>query len=241
MFSNKSIILFKNLYIFSMQHSIKRGILTLMKRLWLFFFLFLLIFRPLAQDAKPAGKNTKVDSALSKVDRAQFLPESLKTYADMDSSLPLSDGGRIPSKADIAFVLNSISTFDNPKVLIIGNNAGYCASVFAQLYPKVYLIETSKNSELYSKIFSDNGLSNITPYYGNSYDYFASLGPFDIIFVQGGVTTLTNLFTDQLKAKGELLIPIQDPHGFQQLMKYRKSNGNFYITSVGNTFFRILY
>ena len=208
-----------------MQYSIKRGILPLMRRLWYFFFLFFLIFRPMAKE----------------VDRAQFLPETLKGYADMDSSLPLPDGGRIPSKAEISFILSNISTFDNPKVLIIGNNAGYAASIFAQKYPRVYLIETSKNSELYSEIFQNNGLTNITPYYGNSYDYFAPQGPFDIIFVQGGVTTLTNLFTDQLKTKGELLIPIQDPQGFQQLMKYRKSNGNFYITSVGNTFFRILY
>ena len=197
----------------------------MMRRLWYFFFLFFLIFRPMAKE----------------VDRAQFLPETLKGYADMDSSLPLPDGGRIPSKAEISFILSNISTFDNPKVLIIGNNAGYAASIFAQKYPRVYLIETSKNSELYSEIFQNNGLTNITPYYGNSYDYFAPQGPFDIIFVQGGVTTLTNLFTDQLKTKGELLIPIQDPQGFQQLMKYRKSNGNFYITSVGNTFFRILY
>ena len=225
MFSDKSIILFKNFYIFSMQHSIKRGILPLMKRLWFILFLFFLIFSPMAKE----------------IDRAQFLPEALKNYADMDSSLPLPDGGRIPSKAEISFVMNSISTFDNPKVLIIGNNAGYCASLFAQKYPKVYLIETSKNSELYSEIFQENGLTNITSYFGNSYDYFAGQGPFDIIFVQGGVTSLTNLFTDQLKAKGELLIPIQDPQGFQQLMKYRKSNGNFYITSVGNTFFRLLY
>ena len=241
MFSYKSIILYKNFYIFSMQYTIKRGILPIVKRLCFFLFLFFLIFRPMAQETKPAGKNSKVDSALARIDRAQFLPESLKSYADMDSSLPLSDGGRIPSKTDIAFVLNNISTFDNPKVLIIGNNAGYCASVFAQLYPRVYLIETSKNSELYSKIFSENRLSNITTYYGNIYDYFAQQGPFDIIFIQGGLTTLTNLFTDQLKAKGELLVPIQDSHGFQQLMKYRKSNGNFYITSLGNTFFRILY
>ena len=196
-----------------------------MKRLWFFFFLFLLTLSPMAKE----------------IDRSQFLPEDLKSYADMDSSLPLPDGGRIPSKTEISFVLNNISTFDNPKVLIIGNDAGYCASLFAQVYPRVYLIETSKNSELYTEIFRENGLTNITTYYGNSYDYFAGQGPFDIIFVQGGVTTLTNLFTDQLKAKGELLIPIQDPRGFQQLMKYRKSNGNFYITSVGNTFFRILY
>ena len=197
----------------------------MMRRIWYIFFLFLLIFSPMAKE----------------IDRAEFLPETLKSYADMDSSLPLPDGGRIPSKDEISFVLNNISTFDNPKVLIIGNNAGYCASVFAQRYPRVYLIETSKNSELYSKIFSENGLTNITTYYGNNYDYFAAEGPFDIIFVQGGVTTMTNLFTDQLKSKGELLIPIQDPHGFQQLMKYRKVNGNFFITSVGNTFFRILY
>ena len=197
----------------------------MMKRLWYIFFLFLLIFKPMAKE----------------VDRSQFLPETLKSYAGMDSSLPLPDGGRIPSKADIDFVLSNISSFDNPKVLIIGNNAGYCATVFAQKYPRIYLIETSKNSELYSEIFKENGLTNITAYYGNSYDYFASQGPFDIIFVQGGVTTMTNLFTDQLKAKGELLIPVQDPQGFQQLMKYRKNNDNFYITSVGNTFFRILY
>ena len=213
----------------------------MMRRLWLFLFLFLLIFSPMAQEAKPAGKNPKVDSALAKIDRALFLPESLKSYADMDSSLPLPDGGRIPSKDEILFVLGNISTFDNPKVLIIGNNAGYCASLFAQRYPRIYLIETSKNSELYSEIFQKNGLTNITTYYGNNYDYFAAEGPFDIIFVQGGVTTMTNLFTDQLKARGELLIPIQDPQGFQQLMKYRKANGNYFITSVGNTFFRILY
>ena len=224
-----------------MQYGIKRGILPLMRPFWLILFLILLIFSPMAQESKPAGENPKVNAALSRIDRAQFLPESLKSYADMDSSLPLSDGGRIPSKTDISFVLNSISTFDNPKVLIIGNNAGYSAAVFAQLYPRVYLIETSKNSELYSQIFKDNDITNITAYYGNIYDYFAPQGPFDIIFIHGGVTTLTNLFTDQLKAKGELLVPIQDSHGFQQLMKYRKANGNFYITSVGNTFFRVLY
>ena len=77
--------------------------------------------------------------------------------------------------------------------------------------------------------------------YGNNYDYFSSLGPFDIIFIQGGVSTVTNLFTDQLKNKGELLVPIQDSHGFQQLLKYRKSGTDFFITSVGNTFFRVLY
>ena len=197
----------------------------MMRRFWYIFFLFILIFSPMARE----------------VDRSEFLPETLKSYADMDSSLPLPDGGRIPSKDEIEFVLSNISTFDNPKVLIIGNNAGYCASIFAQRYPRVYLIETGKNSELYSKIFSENGLANITAYYGNNYDYFAAEGPFDIIFVQGGVTTMTNLFTDQLKARGELLIPIQDPQGFQQLMKYRKANGNYFITSVGNTFFRILY
>jgi len=197
----------------------------MMKFVWHIFFIFFLLLEPMAKE----------------IDRAQFLSEDLKEYADMDSSLPLPDGGRIPSKSEISFVLSNISTFENAKVLIIGNNAGYCASVFAQVYPQVYLIETSKNSELYSRLFQENGLDNITTYYGNSYDYFASQGPFDIIFIQGGVTTLTELFTYQLKARGELLVPIQDPHGFQQLMKYRKSNGSFYITSVGNTFFRILY
>ena len=98
-----------------------------------------LLLSPMAQEIKPAGKNPKVITALERIDRAQFLPESLKGYADMDSSLPLSDGGRIPSKTEIAFVLDSISTFENPKVLIIGNNTGYCASVFAQIYPKIYI------------------------------------------------------------------------------------------------------
>lgn len=186
-------------------------------------------------------KNKKIIDAFNSVDRNDFVPAYLKNYAYADSSLP-TEGGRIPSPSEIAMVLKNISFIENAKVLIIGNNAGYSAALFSKIFKQVFLIETSRSqSDIYKNIFTFKGYNNVSVYYGNNYDFFSVSGPFDIIFIQGGITALTDLFIDQLKPKGELFAPIQDQEGFQQLLKYETSEGDITISSIGNTFFRILY
>lgn len=207
-----------------------------MRLVFLFILMMIAVFQPAAQNKAPL-----YEEILRSTDRGDFIPDELKSYVYDDSSVPLADDGRIPSDSDLNLVLRNISTYENARVLIIANNGGYCASVFAKLFPEIYLIETGRNSETYTAIFSEKGLDNITAYYGSNYGYFSDKGPFDIIFIQGGITTLTNLFTDQLKERGELFAPIQTQENFQQLIKYRKAGGNTTISAIGNTFFRILY
>lgn len=208
----------------------------MMKPIFIFVFLFLVLFQPAAQARTPL-----YEEAIRDTDRMLFIPEDLKEHVYHDSSVPLQDDGRIPSPSELALVLRNVSAYENAKVLIIANNGGWCASVFSKLFKEIYLIETSRNEENYQEIFENQGIDNITAYYGSNYAFFSDKGPFDIIFIQGGITTLTNLFIDQLRSKGELFAPIQTQENFQQLIKYRKTNGNVTISAIGNTFFRVLY
>ncbi|MCQ2604129.1 MAG: hypothetical protein MJ215_03685 [Spirochaetia bacterium] len=208
-----------------------------MKSAFSIIFSLLILISPFAQESK----NARIDSAIKKTDRSVFLPEQLKNFADVDISIPLQDGGRIPSQADLELILQNITIKENARVLIIGNNAGYCAAVFSRIFSSVYLVETSHSQESYSNIFTPDNIRNVNVYYGNSYDYFRTAGPFDVIFIQGGIRTLSSLFIDMLKPDSELLAPMLNQDGIQQLVKYKKSGSGTTISIVGNTFFRTLY
>ena len=171
MFSDKSIILFKNFYIFSMQHSIKRGILPLMKRLWFILFLFFLIFSPMAKE----------------IDRAQFLPEALKNYAELRGETLLREEeaaakGEPPkiTKAVIArwgagaFSYEEYATLEEHYNMLKKNNPNIDSNqeIFVKDLCMIHMMKMNaakekdvdtynRTSEQYSRIFSKAGLKTI--------------------------------------------------------------------------------
>ena len=75
----------------------------------------------------------KVQAAMRRVPREEFLPEDLRNEAYVDSPLPIGDGQTISAPHMVAIMAEHLDLSPGMKVLEIGAGSGYHAAVCAEL------------------------------------------------------------------------------------------------------------
>ena len=176
-------------------------------------------------------KDSRVLSAMLKVERHLFVPKDLHSSAYSDQPLPIGQGQTISQPYIVALMTELLELRGDEKVLEVGTGSGYQAAILAELAKEVYTIEiietlatTAQNRLL------ELGYQNVKVKAGDGYLGWPEVGPFDAIMVTAAPDHIPKPLLDQLKEGGRMVLPVGTYS--QELKKIVKRSGRIETTDV---------
>lgn len=149
-----------------------------------------------------------VINAMKKVKRHKFVPKKYLSQAYNDEPLPIGYNQTISQPYIVAYMTEVLSLKKNEKILEIGTGSGYQAAVLAEIGCEVYTIEIIKELAVRSKkILKSIGYKNIHFKYGDGYNGWPEMAPFDAIIVTAAPPDIPEALVNQLKPFGRMILP----------------------------------
>jgi protein-L-isoaspartate(D-aspartate) O-methyltransferase len=176
----------------------------------------------------------RVMEAMQRVERHQFVPQSLQPVAYRNEPLPIGEGQTISQPYIVALSTELIDPQPEHVVLEIGTGSGYQAAVLAALVQQVYSIEIVEPlGRRAAARLSELGYRNVEVRIGDGYVGWPEKAPFDAIVVTAAAPNIPEPLVDQLKPGGKMVIPVNTPHGGQHLLLvHKKADGTIAKTIV---------
>jgi protein-L-isoaspartate(D-aspartate) O-methyltransferase len=176
-------------------------------------------------------KDTRVLSAMLKVERHRFVSKEYQNSAYSDQPLPIGEGQTISQPYIVALMTELLELKGGEKVLEVGTGSGYQAAVLAELAKEVYtieIIETLASSA--KKVLLELAYQNISVKAGDGYLGWPEAAPFDAIIVTCAPDHIPNPLLEQLKEGGRMVLPVGTYS--QELQKLIKRSGKIETTHV---------
>ncbi len=147
-------------------------------------------------------------SAFLTVPRENFVPDSAKALAYVDTAIELKIGGStgryLQDASPIAKLLQLAAISKEDKVLEIGAGTGYISTLLSLLAGSVVALESDAALAEAAKA-NLAGSANVKVVSGDLEKGAAADGPFDLIFIDGAVETVPDSLFGQLKDGGRLV------------------------------------
>lgn len=158
-------------------------------------------------------------AAMGAVPREEFVLPDYRDVAYHNTALPIAGGQTISQPLIVALMTELLDPQPGDVVLEVGTGSGYQAAVLSALVKHVYSIEIvaplAKSAEA---VLGRLGYDNVTVRAGDGYAGWPEHAPFDGIIVTAAAPELPPPLLQQLKPGGKLVIPVDVPGGYQDLM-----------------------
>lgn len=179
-------------------------------------------------------RDPNIIKAMSKVPREEFLPPDVRSYAYVDSPIPIGFGQTTSALHMTALFCEYGEMKLGQRVLEVGGGCGYMSCVYAEV---VAPLEQPKDT--WGHVWSAEILPQLAEFgrmnverlgYAERVCFIETdaseglegEGPFDLIIVTSAAPEIPRELTNQLKPGGTLLIPVGGAQFYQELMKVRK-------------------
>ena len=191
--------------------------------------------RLIMQLRKAGVADTEVLSAIERVPREAFVPESFQDQAYENRALPIGQGQTLSQPQVVAVMTQALAASRRTKVLEIGTGSGYQAAVLSRICRRVYTIERHRDLlEEAEKRFLALRLHNITTRAGDGWKGWPEQAPFDRIIVTAAPPELPGSLLDQLAKGGIMVIPLGSTSRDQRLLRvHRDEQGQFHEEDLG--------
>ncbi|MDP3986097.1 MAG: protein-L-isoaspartate O-methyltransferase [Candidatus Veblenbacteria bacterium] len=154
----------------------------------------------------------RLRTAFLAVDRARFVPLSLRAEAYADHPLPIGLGQTISQPTTIAFMLELLQPPPGGTILEVGAGSGYVAALLAEVVGKSgrvvameHVPELAQRAEQVLRTFNFPQLAVVARDGSHGYAQFA---PYDRILVSAAAQALPSVFEAQLGKTSRLVIPV---------------------------------
>jgi protein-L-isoaspartate(D-aspartate) O-methyltransferase len=166
-----------------------------------------------------AGLSRTVRDALIRVPRDRFVPAIERACAWRDSPLPIGHGQTISQPFIVALMTELVAPGPGKRVLEVGCGCGYQAAVLAETGAEVYGVEiVAPLAERAAGVLRELGYANATIRAGDGWHGWAEHAPFDGILVTAAGHEVPDPLRRQLRVGGRLVLPLESPAGFQDLV-----------------------
>jgi protein-L-isoaspartate(D-aspartate) O-methyltransferase len=186
------------------------------------------------RELRPDGiTDERVLSALYKVRREKFIPESLRDRAYGNYPLPIGENQTISQPYIVALMTQALDLKSEDRVLELGTGSGYQTAILAELGGIVYSIERieSLSQKARTNLYSQ-GYTNVILIVGDGTMGLPEYAPFDKIMVTAAAPRVPDTLLFQLKKGGKMVIPVGG-RSVQDLKLVEKAlNGRVYTSSL---------
>ena len=179
-------------------------------------------------------RSVEVIRAMSTVPREEFLPVNARSYAYLDSPIPIGYGQTTSALHMTALFCEYGGMKLGQRVLEVGGGCGYMSCVYAEV-----VAPTGRAKESWGHVWSAEIVPELAKFgrrnverlgYADRVTFLeadASEGlerdaPFDLIIVTSAAPEVPTELTRQLKVDGVLLIPVGEVLFGQELVRVRK-------------------
>ena len=163
-------------------------------------------------------------SAVERIPREVFIPDSFRDQAYENTALPIGQGQTISQPAVVGYMTQALEIGSRMKVLEIGTGCGYQAAVLSKLCRRVYSIERYR--ELLrdaDKRFTALRIGNVTTQWGDGMKGWPEQAPFDRIILTAAAAEVPSVLIQQMSEDGILIAPIGRNTHDQVLVRYRRN------------------
>ncbi|MDP8217089.1 MAG: protein-L-isoaspartate(D-aspartate) O-methyltransferase [Candidatus Kaelpia imicola] len=156
-------------------------------------------------------KDNRLLAVMKEVERASFVPKSVKGSAYTDSPLSIGDGQTISQPFIVALMTEALSLTGEDRVLEIGTGSGYQTAILSLLSKEVYTVE--RISSLIEKAefrLKNSGYHNISYKLDDGSLGWEEYAPYDKIMVAAASPGIPEPLIRQLNPGGKIVIPLGD-------------------------------
>jgi len=172
--------------------------------------------------------DSRVLTAMEKIDRGAFLRGHFAARAYEDMPLPIGSGQTISQPSVVGLMTQALDVQPRDTVLEIGTGSGYQAAVLSLLARRVYTIDRHRNLTREAElVFTRLGLPNITVLTGDGSFGLPEQGPFDRILVTAAAEDPPGPLLAQLRVGGIMVLPVGQSDTVQSLIRVTRLEKGF--------------
>ncbi len=166
-------------------------------------------------------------SAVEKVPREKFVPESLRQHAYENASLPIAGNQTISQPYVVARMTQELAMKQSDRVLEIGTGSGYQTAILSFLARRIYTVERIRpllvSAENQLKALK---ISNVLFRHADGHLGWPEAAPFEKIIVTCQIKNIPETLKAQLKDGGILVAPVGEA-GKEILLKVTRNGDQF--------------
>ena len=172
--------------------------------------------------------DSRVLSAVEKIDRAEFIQGILKDRVYEDMPLPISCGQTISQPSIVGVMTQALNVQPRDKVLEVGTGSGYQAAILSQLARRVYTVDRFKRlvNEAQS-VFEKLGINNITAIAADGSFGLPEQAPFDRILLTAAAEDPPGPLLAQLRVGGVMVLPVGQSDTVQNLIRVTRTETGY--------------
>ena len=173
--------------------------------------------------------DTRVLSAMEKIDRGLFVRGLFAERAYEDMPLPIACGQTISQPSVVGLMTQALDLSPRHKVLEVGTGSGYQAAVLSHLARRVYTVERHKTLVSEAKsLFEALDYSNIIPILSDGSRGLPDQAPFDRIIVTAAAEDPPSPLLVQLKEGGIMVVPVGQSDTVQNLIRVTRTKDGYH-------------
>lgn len=147
----------------------------------------------------------RIIEVMARLPRERFVPKAQRPLAYMDQPVEVADKRFLLDPRTLSKLIQAAAVGPGDLVLDLACASGYSTAVLGYLAETVVGIEPDETlANVATGLLTDLGVDNSAVIKGDPAEGMASQGPYDVIFINGGVEVLPEALIAQLKEGGRL-------------------------------------
>ncbi|QYK40212.1 MAG: protein-L-isoaspartate(D-aspartate) O-methyltransferase [Paracoccaceae bacterium] len=172
--------------------------------------------------------DTRVLTAMERIDRAHFVRGLFAARAQEDMPLPIACGQTISQPSVVGIMTQALNPGPRDTVLEVGTGSGYQAAILSQLARRVWTVDRHRRLVREAvEVFRSLGLANVTAFAADGSHGLPDQAPFDRIIVTAAAEDPPGPLLAQLKIGGIMVVPVGQSDAVQSLIKVTRRTGGF--------------